>query len=559
MTDIPGKVLIFGIDGATFDVMDPLLAEGLLPNLEGLISEGVRARLRSTFPPISASAWVTFLTGKNPGRHGVFGFQNLNLRRYSSFDETLVNSSFFRGKTLLDYAGSRGKRVFSYRVPLTYPPWPINGVLVSGPPTPDRKKVYSEPREFGKRFDAMTTLSHDELERAQKQNRIEAIEDGSRFELEIMYQATHEAIERGDDLIISFTGIIDALHHRFWRHHDPSHPLHDPAAPELNKTAIRRWYEHVDTLVGRVMADLPPEWTVLVMSDHGGGPAPTRAFNVNCWLRERGLLSENRTEAARVTGVGQLAVEWARRHAPAKSLIKRCLPQWAKRTVRDLRQGTHRVRWSETRAYGLGLYYPVSAINLNVRGRQPQGALEPGVEVEEAKRRIVAELREATDPETGSPLVDEVYTREELYQGEHLPDIPDIVFVHTPGYYIGYGMEAVVGRVPLEELRQISGSHTLDGILIARGPALRQGVELENAWLGDILPTALYLSDAPLPAGIDGQVLTAAISQEFLDTHQVSVAEADLGGDEDASAQQLADEEEKEMRKFLRGLGYIGE
>lgn len=559
MSSSSGKVLIFGIDGATFDVMDPLLEEGLLPNLEGLICDGVRAALRSTFPPISASAWVTFLTGKNPGKHGVFGFQNLNLARYTSFDETLVNSSFFRGRTLLDYAGDRGKRILSYRIPLTYPPWPINGIMVSGPPTPDRKKVYCAPPEFSRRFDAITTLSHDELERAQKANRIETIEDGSRFELEIMYQATREAIERGDDLVIAFTGIIDALHHRFWRYHDPAHPLHDPGAPELSKTAIRRWYAHVDTLVGRVLADLSPEWTVLVMSDHGGGPAPLRVFNVNRWLCDRGLLGENRTETARVTGFGQRAVEWARYHVPAKSLIKRLLPEWAKRTVRDLRQGTHRVKWSETKAYGLGLYYPVSAINLNVRGRQPQGTLDPGGEVEAVKSRIVEELRKATDPGSGLALVEAVYTREELYRGDHLPNIPDIIFVHSAGSYIGYGMESVVAQAPLSELRQISGSHTLDGILIGRGPFLREGVRLESAWLGDILPTALYLTGAPLPADVDGQVLVNAICPDFLSAHEVRIEEVAGEQEEPGAAQQLADEEEKEMRKFLKGLGYIGE
>lgn len=558
MNDSSGKVLIFGIDGATFEVMNPLLEEGLLPNLESLIAEGVRGPLRSTFPPISASAWVTFLTGKNPGKHGVFGFQNLNLSRYSSFDETLVNSSFFRGRTLLDYAGSRGKRILSYRVPLTYPPWPINGILVSGPPTPDRKKVYCEPADFARRFEAFTTLSHDELERAQKANRIEAIEDGSRLELEVMYEATREAIARGDDLVIAFTGIIDALHHRFWRFHDPGHPLYDPRAPELNRTAIRRWYEHVDTLVGRVLADLSPEWTVFVVSDHGGGPAPLKLFNVNCWLKRLGLLAENRQETVRVTGIGQRGVEWARYHVPAKSLIKRLLPQWAKRTVRNLRQGTHRVKWSETKAYALGLYYPVSAINLNLRGRQPQGVLEPGAEAEGVKRRIVAELREAMDPATGARLVDEVYTKEELYSGEYLPNIPDIVFVHRPGYYIGYGMEGIVGEVPESELKQISGSHTLDGVFIARGPSVRRGVELEGAWLGDILPTALYLTGAPIPADLDGRVLTDAVYPEFLRAHALCVEELAPEA-ESSAAQQLADEEEKEMRKFLKGLGYIGE
>src|SRR5207245_9544754 len=95
---------------------------------------GGRPRLRSTCPPVSAPAWVTFLTGKQPGKHGVFNFQNLDGRRYSGFSETLVNSSYFRGTTLLDHLGRvSGIRSLAYRIPMTYPPWDVpNGVVVSG-------------------------------------------------------------------------------------------------------------------------------------------------------------------------------------------------------------------------------------------------------------------------------------------------------------------------------------------------------------------------------------------------------------------------------------------
>src|SRR5205823_1496995 len=104
-------------------------------------------RLRSTCPPVSAPAWVTFLTGKQPGKHGVFNFQNLDGRRYSGFSETLVNSSYFRGATLLDHLGRASDvRSLAYRIPMTYPAWEVpNGVLVSGPPLPDRRRIHARP------------------------------------------------------------------------------------------------------------------------------------------------------------------------------------------------------------------------------------------------------------------------------------------------------------------------------------------------------------------------------------------------------------------------------
>ena len=136
------RTLLVGLDGVTFDVVDPLIARGEMPVLAGLAARGVRAPLRSTCPPVSAPAWVTFLTGMQPGKHGVFNFQNLDGRRYSGFSETLVNSSYFRGHTLLDHLGRvSGVRSLAYRIPMTYPPWDVpNGVVVSGPPLPDRRR-----------------------------------------------------------------------------------------------------------------------------------------------------------------------------------------------------------------------------------------------------------------------------------------------------------------------------------------------------------------------------------------------------------------------------------
>ena len=162
------RALILGLDGMTFDVVDPLVARGVMPNVAALAAGGVRARLRSTVPPVSAPAWVTFLTGKHPGKHGVFNFQNLDPRRYSGFSERLVNSSYFRGTTLLDHVGRVSElRSLAYRVPMTYPAWQIpNGVVVSGPPLPDRRRTYATPATVESEIGTASPLSHDELETA---------------------------------------------------------------------------------------------------------------------------------------------------------------------------------------------------------------------------------------------------------------------------------------------------------------------------------------------------------------------------------------------------------
>jgi predicted AlkP superfamily phosphohydrolase/phosphomutase len=205
------RVLILGLDGATFDIIDRLAARGAMPALAGLMRAGVRARLGSTVPPVSAPAWVTFLTGKHPGKHGVFNFQNLDARRYSGFSETLVNASFFRGTTLLDHLGETTcTRALSYRIPMTFPPWDIpNVTVVAGPPLPDRRRAYARPVAVEAELGPASPLSHDELNTAKRGRDVTAIDACNRFELDLLERTTIRYLEDGTELVVAFTGIPD--------------------------------------------------------------------------------------------------------------------------------------------------------------------------------------------------------------------------------------------------------------------------------------------------------------------------------------------------------------
>src|SRR5918911_5639420 len=150
------KVICIGLDGATFDVIDPLVRRGRLPTLSGLLSAGTRAELRSTVPALSAPAWVSFMTGMNPGRHGVFHFRTMTRGALGS---DLVGSWMYRGRKIFDEASRGGLRVSAFRVPMTYPPWPVNGVMVSGFPTPDPQTNFTYPETLGPRIGPLLRLT----------------------------------------------------------------------------------------------------------------------------------------------------------------------------------------------------------------------------------------------------------------------------------------------------------------------------------------------------------------------------------------------------------------
>jgi len=550
------RTLLLGLDGATFDVIDPLIAGGRMPVLAGLASRGVRARLRSTCPPVSAPAWVTFLTGKQPGKHGVFNFQNLDGRRYSGFSETLVNSSYFRGGTLLDHLGrTSALRSLAFRIPMTYPAWDVpNGVVVSGPPLPDRRRAYARPLAVEAELGPASPLSHDELSAAKRARDVGQIDACNRFELDLLERTVSRYLAVGTELVIGFTGIPDGLHHAFWAFHDPRSPLHEPDAPAPLRTLIERWYVEIDAAIGRILAAVGDDTAVIVLSDHGGGPAPLRHVNLNAFLRTAGHLTVAGERRAQLATGARKMIDRARQELPGRMWLKRHLPERVQRRLRRLRNATGAIAWERTRAYAIPVFYPITAVWLNVAGRQPKGIVTPGAEYERLRDELARDISALRDPETGAPLVAGVWRREDVYSGAHVADAPDLIVETVTGHHGGFDLDRLVTDVPSAALAAINGSHTPEGIFIAAGGPFLRGVALDPPSLADVLPTAVHLLGAPLPDDLDGRVLAEAMDPAYVAAHPVRHSSSEAGTEDRVT---LSTDDEGEMRKFLQGLGYV--
>jgi predicted AlkP superfamily phosphohydrolase/phosphomutase len=544
------KLVVIGLDGATLDIIRPLVETGSLPNLKHLMRAGTWGPLRSTLPPVTAAAWSTFMTGLNPAKHGIFQWRTYDPTKYTNLDERVVTADRLAGRTFWDLLGGAGYRVGVITVPVTYPTWPVNGYMVSGYPCPDTRRNYTYPPEWGETLTQSYNLSVDHYLNASDE---QILRDG----LDMLRRRTDLALDLASkgkiDVCVIVLGAIDRAQHDFFKYTDLRFPAYHTAPPEFRE-AINRHYEVADEQVGLLLETLAPDGVALIISDHGGGPHPPRYFHTNAWLRAHGWLATRKGGAVSTTNLFRHGIQAVRQWLPFEEKLRRMLPAAIVNQARSYTLNIANVDWSRTRAYRFPMYHPAEGIEINLKGRQPQGCVEPGIEYEQLVGDVMRALRDAHDPETGGAIVQEAYFKEEIYGGPHLDIAPDIVFVCHPSHCTGVELGSdFTDPVDLNSLQKYNGVHTMDGILFAYGKGIAHGKEIIGAHLADIAPTVLHLAGLPVPKDMDGRVLTEILTEDRA-AIPIEYVEAEGGR---AMQVELTPEEEADMLEKLRGLGYV--
>ncbi len=544
------KLLILGLDGATLDIINPLIEQGRLPTMAKLKREGTCGKLRSTLPPVTAAAWSTFMTGLNPASHGIFQWRTYDPTRYTNLDEHVVTADRLAGRAFWDFLGRAGYRLAIITVPVTYPTWPVNGYMISGYPCPDTKRNYTYPPEWGESLAQSYNLSVDHYLKADDEEILSAGLAMLRHRTDLAL----DLVSQGKiDVCILVLGAIDRAQHDFFKYADPRFQASHRAPPQFRE-AINRHYEVADEQVARLLEALSSDGVALVISDHGGGPHPPRYFHTNAWLGRHRWLVTKQGGAVSGTSFFRRGIQGLRRWLPFEETLRRMLPEAVVDRARSYTLNIADVDWSRTKAYRFPMYYPAEGIEINLKGRQPQGSVEPGGECRRLIMEIMQALRDARDPATHEQIVEEVHHKEEIYNGPFLDIAPDIVFVCRQSHRTGIGLGGdFTAPVRLNALRKDNGVHTMDGIFFAYGKGIVRGKEVTAAELIDVAPTVLHLAGLPVLKEMDGRVLTeiltaerAALPVEYMETESWKPAQVEL-----------TPEEEADMLDKLRGLGYV--
>lgn len=552
------KILVIGLDGATLDLLGPWIEAGELPNLQKLMRQGAWGRLRTTMPPISASSWNSFVTGVNPGKHGVVDFVYPNAENYKV---ALIDSRTRQTQALWTWLNEAGYRVGLLGIPTCYPTEPVDGFMISGflAPGPDSEWAY--PPELKQELRAELgefLLAPNERYRSTRwvgrflADLTASVENRTRAALYLM---SHKPW----DLFVVVYWDTDMVQHETWRFIDPTHPRHDPVQAAVYREQILEFHRKVDADIGRLLAAVDSDTLVIVMSDHGFGPVHS-FFLTNNWLASLGLLQFKRgpwTAFKRFLfrlGYTPLRVFRVTKALGMARLRTKVRFQQKAHLVNRVFLSFDDVDWTRTKAFSIGSF---GQIYVNLAGVRPQGIVQPGAEYEELKERIIHEALALRDPRTGGLLIERVYRREDLYSGPYLSRTPDLIVQPRGWEYMAFGHADFGSNKLVESIVGLSGHHRPEGMVMLYGKGVRAGAYLENATILDLAPTILHAMGVAVPQELDGRVLIEAFEGGAPVTQPVQVSQTDVYR-ERGSIADLSEDEMAEVQEKLRGWGYAG-
>src|SRR5918992_1725845 len=484
------RVLLIGWDGADWRILDPMLAEGMLPNLQALIDRGARGILKSTIPNHSWAAWPSFLTGLEPSNHGVYDIFEKEIGERRSLPVTYRS---IKEKTMLGDLAAAGVPMVMTNLPLTFPPPRVEGALVAGGVLP-KWRPFTQPESLAQDLEkAGAPFPINGMSWTTFRNRPEPFLAEA---MDLTSARTKANLWLLDNVDWRFASLIyvatDRVQHCLDKMVAPDHPDFERLSREPLAEKVRDVYRLLDDALGRILERSRPDDLVLFVSDHGFQSC-TRALHMDRLLEKMGFLRFAASNA--VFG----PMQWGPMRTAARKVYdvlglhgKVSLPQ--------------SVNWQKTVAY-TSVRSTGEGVSLNLAGREPEGIVDPS-EFEEVRGKVMDALDSFVDPKTGKRPMARVLRKEDVFHGRFAETAPDIMLEPAPFYSLTHA------RTPIEDADWLSGDHRMDGVIAAAGPRVRGDAFAEPAFLVDMAPTILAALGTASSVKPDGQVLSAVVGEE---------------------------------------------
>jgi len=540
MSSARNKVFVLGLDGGSWNLLRPLMDEGFMPNLQEICEKGVWAALQSTKPPYTGPAWVSSLTGVNPGKHGIFGFTT---SREESARRSLISSRNIRAAKLWQYLDKGGKVSGFINVPVTYPVESLNGFMVSGFLAPQEANDITYPQDLYQTLikELGTYIVNVKISGRILNTEVEAVDfiKDIRFCIQKRFEALKLLWQRytPDFLMIVFN-CLDKIQHKFWKFMDLEDPLyHSPLAEKL-RPRLFEVYRQIDHVIEYIVGRLNDDTTLFIISDHGFGPLKKRVF-INNWLKQQKLLSvkKHRAYLRKILSLTNLKNFRFSKFGIGVNLENPV----------DSMIDYPKTLFFSSDVYEQGIYFNAQAEDVQ-RGQ---------LRYEDEMRKLEEKIKALTDPKSGDCFVDEARRRENVYWGPHVKQAPNLLLkMKNYGYLLNKSIPTR-GNSILREVIGPDGCHRSDGIFAAYGDNIDHKTDFE-ASIMDVTPTVLYTLDMSLPKALDGKPLTHIFTSEF--QHKTRLRfnqEEPLVPINDQNETDYSKTEEREIRNRLKELGYL--
>jgi predicted AlkP superfamily phosphohydrolase/phosphomutase len=528
------KTLFIGMDGATFTVLNDLIkpADGgpVMPFLAKVFAGGVRAKLRSTPNPLTPPAWVSLMTGRTPGHHGVYDFIRAEERGDEVFF-TLYDSRDCRVETIWSIASRQGKKVAALNFPFTAPPPPeLNGFIVPGFVPWRHLRRNSHPADVYDRMKTIPGFNAQELawDFEQEKQSGNELSDADR-EQWISYHLPREAQwfkvaehlmrEEAPDLMAVLFDGVDKLQHQAWPYVDPALQTGELSGFHLRMRELSlSYFRQLDGFIEQLVTAAGPDVQVFFASDHGFA-ASTEVVRINAYLAEKGYVHF------------------------------RDLPEGDAGARRDNSYFAY-LDWEKTTAY----CRTPSCNGITIRvAREPGETGIAPAEYDSFRARLIADLEALVDPETGERIIAEIHKREDVFPGAAMKQAPDLQLVLRD-----FGFVSVKNILPIVEKRNYPiGTHHPDGVFLAYGPGIDSGKMLGRRQITDVASTLLYSLGLDVPSDFEGVVPPAMFTAEHKAAHPIRIGAPTVRSRPDAAVEAMDEDEKKQIMEQLQMLGYM--
>lgn len=511
-------MLVICVAEATLDLITPWAEFGKLPTFRTLATEGVSGPLRSQIPISIPQLWGTIVTGRSPGHHGLFDFWQRGPD--GAFHE--INSSHIQSKTVWKIISENGLRSGIVNIPIVYPPEKINGFMISGEVAPGAHRSIAYPSSL-----------YDEIVDKFGRYRLKDIFPGGRQKSDYLGLIEEDVAKQTEvleylisrkewDFFFTFYSATAIAQHYFWSDMetgDENNPF---------RSVIESAYRCIDSALGRLINGAGPDTTVFVISECGAGPLYS-GVQINSWLEKEGFLTRKRRTSEALIGSTPLSYiqYWLRGivaefRKDAQGFLPKSAFYWMNHNMKSIKAwiqtylSSSDIDWYRTKAFSRG---KEGNIYINLRGRDPHGVVNPGSGYESLREEIVKRLNQLIDPSTGIRAVENVYCREELYDGPMVEWAPDLIIEWRDTAYEPTESDRDRDSIFVTRWREYmnwptSGSHRIDGVLFAKGPRIDKSKKVEDARIIDMMPTWLYCLDQRIPSELEGRVIL-----ELFDDH----------------------------------------